>query len=97
MFFGGLLLSQSLVWHSVNPLMYRMQLRNFLLLQPVMLLLSLPFELDACNWAAEQRPKIAATTFGGLARWGRVLMGGGTPQLLVLDTGKEGQIRLVCG
>lgn len=63
--------------------MYRMQLKHFLLVQPVVLLASLPYEWIFCQWAAVNHPNASGVVFGAAADWGRVLMGVGTPHLVV--------------
>lgn len=83
----ALLFCRSVPWHSINPLMYRLRFRTFAVAQTALVLLSLPFELDSCTWAAAHNPRTAAVAFSSAARWGHRLASSGLPLTAVHPLG----------
>ena len=59
--------------------MYRIKIRNFCLIQPLLLAGIIDFELSICNWAAEHRPESTAHVYTTMVEWFRVVAGGFHP------------------
>ena len=51
LFLFSLTFCQSIPWHIVDVLIYRIRFKAFLLAQPLLVASALPFELDSCAWA----------------------------------------------
>jgi hypothetical protein len=73
---AGFFLCRPLFFLLANTLVFRMKARNFLLAQPVVLLLSVPEARQACRWAATHHPGPTQAAFGGLVNALRATMGG---------------------
>jgi hypothetical protein len=79
-FLLGFFLSRPMPWLMVNMLVYRLKFRNFIIVQPLVLLASIPGERHVCKWAAYHHPGLAATAFNSMALWIRALLS--SPQAL---------------
>jgi hypothetical protein len=85
----AMFVSATLPWHALNALVYRPSLQYFYVSQPLILLASLPIDLDNCAWAARAYPKGSAKTFGLLLSYGRVLSSMSTPGATALASHNE--------
>lgn len=75
LFFLGLLISGSVLWQSLDALMYRIKLRNFILVQPLLLAAIADFDLDICRWAAIHRPEPTERVYAAIVEVFRVVAG----------------------
>ena len=66
---------------ALNVLMYRMKLRNFSLVQPVLLAALIKYETDVCRWAAKERPEMTSRVYGDAVLWLQVLAGSVHPAI----------------
>ena len=84
-FFLSSLISGTLVWHTLDVLMYRMKLSTFCLAQPFILLGVTPLDLRFCAWAASEHPANAAVTYQALSEYGQTLGAFVPPPLIFKD------------
>ena len=50
-----------------------MKFKNFVIIQPILVLLAVPLEMESCDWAAKAHPTPTAAAFLPLQRWGMIL------------------------
>ena len=60
---------------GLNSLMYPIKLKYFLVVQPLLLVGVMEFELTTCKWASIHRTETTARVYGAIVEWAQVLSG----------------------
>ncbi|KAL4539510.1 hypothetical protein Ndes2437B_g02119 [Nannochloris sp. 'desiccata'] len=88
-FFLGALMSRTIVWQSLNVLMYRLRIKTFLLAQPLILAMVIPFELGICNFLGAAHPNLTKHVYGSIGQYGRLVFATAHPVFLLFDQGRD--------
>lgn len=73
MFFLSLTFFRTMLWQSLNVLMYRIRVGIYWFVQPLILLAAAPHELGVCAWAVDKYPKETAAVYGDVITGARLL------------------------
>lgn len=69
--------------------MYRLRIKTFLLAQPLILAMVIPFELGICNFLGAAHPNLTKHVYGSIGQYGRLVFATAHPVFLLFDQGRD--------
>jgi hypothetical protein len=74
---------------ALNVMMYRLRIKTFLIAQPFILALVIPFELSICSFLGEVHSKLTKHVYGTIGEYGRLFSATMYPVFLLYDQDRD--------